>query len=126
MGTRKIYVAVNKRVPHRNPPCDRLWAAVCGRSTTAKVSAHCGYSGGGKGQFRGSILQQDKAVAPPRITPARRADREDGETATFTCSRSVFGKLAWLRFWASAPRLAPCLQKSPAVEPFSMAQKWLL
>ena len=30
MGTRKIYVAVNKRTAHRDSHCVRLWGAVCG------------------------------------------------------------------------------------------------
>lgn len=78
MGTHKICTTVNKRAPHRNTPCRRTWGAVCGRSTTARVSAHYGHLGGGEGQFRGSILEQDKAVLSPRFTPARSADRECG------------------------------------------------
>ena len=39
MGTHKICAAVNNGAPHQNARCDRTWAAVCGRSTTARVSA---------------------------------------------------------------------------------------
>ena len=49
MGTHKICVAVNNRVVRRNTPCRRTWTAVCGRSTTARVSAHYGHWGAVKG-----------------------------------------------------------------------------
>ena len=121
MGTHKICAALNNGAPHQNAHCDRLWGAVCGCFANAKVSAHRDHLDGVEAQFGGSIFVQDKAVAPPRITPARRADREDGETATFTRSGSVFGRLAWLRFWASAPKLAPCLREIPLLSRF----RWL-
>ena len=58
MGTRKICIAVNKRAPHHNTPCNRLWAAVYGLCPPSRVSAQRGHLGGGEGQFRGSILVQ--------------------------------------------------------------------
>lgn len=74
MGTGKICVTVNKRASPQNPPCHRLWGAVCGRSTTARVSAHHDHLGGGEGQFRGSILEQDKGgwslSRPPPVNTA--------------------------------------------------------
>lgn len=44
----------------------------------------------GRGRAEGSILKQDKAVAPPRFTPARSAGRKYGGTKALGLLRSVF------------------------------------
>ncbi len=64
MGAHKICVAVNKRAPHPNTLCHRTWGTVCGRSATARVSAHQGDLRRCGAKFAERGKERDKAPLP--------------------------------------------------------------
>lgn len=76
VDTRKICVAVNNNASLPFAPCGRLRDTVCGFSTAARVRPTQTVGADLKGNFGGSILQQEKAVLSTPHTSARNADRE--------------------------------------------------
>ena len=84
MGTHKICVAVNNGAPHQNARCDRTWAAVCGRSTTARVSAiGAAVKGNSEVRFWCRIKSGGQGRSPGRVTPPRNAGRHGGFRAFY-------------------------------------------
>ena len=123
MGTGKICVAVNNRAPHQDDPCNRLWRAVCGLCPPSRVSAQRSHLDGGEGQFRGSILVQDKAVLSPRFTPARNAGREYGLRGSSAVLHHLLPNIRCHHFLSAAIKSAMSSAKTAIIAATSRYEK---
>lgn len=122
MGTHKICAAVNKRAAHKDCPCDRLWGAVCGRFTSAKVCTQRGHLGGGEGQFRGSILVQDKVRGSRALPRTGHTAPQRGSVWGFSNFRADLS--AGVTFGPLGSRRGLSYRRIPAVSPLSRGSWW--